>query len=73
MIKEYRKQTGVWNVVIPRESKTAQCEKLSSQMFPNGPFDVMVNVYLTPITQILPYSISPPSINDQARIEVNVH
>ena len=27
MIKEYRKQTGVWNVVIPRESKTVQCEK----------------------------------------------
>ena len=37
MIKEYRKQTGVWNVVIPSESKTAQCEKLSSQMFPNVP------------------------------------
>ena len=33
----------------------------------------MGNVYLRPITQILPYSIFPPSINDQARIEVNVH
>ena len=73
MIKEYRKQTGVWNVVIPRESKTVQCKKKYSHMFPNGPFDVMGNVYLRPLTQILPYSISPPSINDQARIEVNVH
>ena len=25
MIKEYRKQTGFLNVVIPSESKTAQC------------------------------------------------
>ena len=33
----------------------------------------MENVYLRPLTQILPYSISPPSTNDQARIEVNVH